>query len=301
MQVNNQKMERRTVSQPRSHMSNKDSERCPGEDVWNCNAIDRRHVSQWTFRSTSDAIEITKREGLASLDASHKVAPTISTSLESKETKDKHFPPRSDADNNRTKPYSKDAGFKFFSNGNNAVLRQSKIRKGLNELPPPRRVDYNTPTPSCKFLQLPYEIRESIYNYIFDSALIIMSNMENFGVRRNADALLSPNSTEGITPNVFPCLGPDDANPTRQLKLPNEWLGRRFHYINLPFERKYQNGKHELPDYEGSHWLDSNLLFTCRQVAREFAPMLYSRTALAFASCKKLRKFLDVQDKLAMR
>ena len=135
-----------------------------------------------------------------------------------------------------------------------------------------------------------------IYEYVFDSALVVVSTVENFGVDLlgRVAACTSPYNLNGIPKEVFPCLATVDRHRRVILELPKTWFGYDYRYRNLPYEKGQK-----LVDYQGFKFLNSNLLFTCRQIAKEFAPILYSRTALAFGSSKALQKFMTTQDWLA--
>lgn len=186
-----------------------------------------------------------------------------------------------------------------FVSWNGTIKRRLNKSPRLSDRPPPRRVE-RLPDASCYLLNLPWEVRRIILEYIYDSALVVMSTVELFGrdLVGRFIASTSPYNSNGIPSNVFPCLAYVDRTNMVQLELPETWWGERFHYRNLPVERGFWGGKHNAR-YQGSPYLHSGLLFTCRQLAYEFAPILYSRTALAFGSTRALRKFLSGQDRLA--
>ena len=180
-------------------------------------------------------------------------------------------------------------------------------RKKLSDLPPPRRVAPPPPKASS-FLNLPAEIRELIYDYVFDSALVLVSGMDFFGenlLPKYVDCSSSDHAT-GIPSRVFPCLARtvhvvDKEGQKRKklhLELPKTWLDRKFHFRDVAFEQSCHTSRRK-GVYQGSPYLNSGLLFTCRTIAREVAPLFYSRTALGFGSSKAVTRFINMQDIMA--
>ncbi|KAL9052539.1 MAG: hypothetical protein Q9162_005343 [Coniocarpon cinnabarinum] len=170
--------------------------------------------------------------------------------------------------------------------------------KNLPALPPPREVQ-GPEQPPTHFCKLPWEVREPILEYVFDSALVIMSTTENFGryIMHRATACRSRDEGNSIPADVFPCLGYNDRRGRYHLALADRLFGEPLHCRNLPYARRKKIEKGDLHERN----IGASLLFVNKQLAEEFAPIVYSRTAFAFGSSVAVRKFLDVQDKLADR
>ena len=182
---------------------------------------------------------------------------------------------------------------------NGARVKTSISRhKKLCSLPPPRQVrafEY----PDAHLLGLPYEVRDQIFSQVFGSALVIMSTVENFerNLLRRATACRSPYDVNGIPGSVFPCLAVAESNGSLRLLRAKQLFGQPLRWRNLPYSR----GRKVVICEEIERPIGSEFLFSCKQLASEFAPQVCSRTVFTFGSSRAVRRFLNAQDRLARR
>ena len=110
----------------------------------------------------------------------------------------------------------------------------------------------------CRLLQLPGEIRNHIYNLVFDAPVIV----------------------EMVSDKVSTDFWYQTAH------------GRPRDAVIVRFPKRL--GNHALHGECSAHWKQSRfaLLLTCRQIYSESAPILYKSTAFVFHSACRLRNFL---------
>ena len=206
------------------------------------------------------------------------------------------------------KPGASTSTLKFISNGapvnpSNQPWPKEPWKQPLQRLPslPPVRQVQGPDYPRAHLMSLPRELRDQIFDHVFDSALVIMTTCENFG--RNIHYRCMPCSspadynTNGIPTNVFPCLATPDAKGRLQVKLADRLFDEVLHYKNLPYQRGKQVEECERNESD----VNTQILFINKRLASEFAPILYQRTLFAFGSSVAIRKLLNGQDKLATR
>ena len=127
-----------------------------------------------------------------------------------------------------------------------------------------------------RLMDLPAELRLSIFQHVFDGAFVIMDDIQLFGkYPQSLFPCMSPHS-RGIPFRTFPSLM---RSPLMKWE-PNSILHDRRIPIMKPSDR---GSKH-----------NTGLLFVSKQIAREVAPLLYEKSVFAFGRRKHIANFLEM-------
>lgn len=137
-----------------------------------------------------------------------------------------------------------------------------------------KSISADRPDLPFRLLDLPLEVRLSIFELVFDGAFVIMDDLHLFGqYPQSLFPCMSPHSY-GIPFRTFPSLV---RSPLMKWEPISILRGRHLGFIK-PSNRGLQH--------------NTGLLLTSKKVAREAAPVFYARSLLAFGSRKHVAKFL---------